>query len=95
MGSFGPGGKIDGGTSRDLKVIELLEKTFAAIPPGSSNFAAERAKYVKPAVIAIEGSSPAASAATTAVPSATPLPEAPSPAAATDPIKFTLPGVRK
>ncbi len=93
MGAFGPGGKVDLGRSRDMKTVELLEKGFAAIPMGSSNFAAERAKYVKPAVIAIEGSSPAASAATTAVPSTTPLPEAPSPAA--DPIKFTLPGVRK
>ncbi|MBL9203260.1 MAG: D-alanyl-D-alanine carboxypeptidase [Opitutaceae bacterium] len=32
MGSFGPGGEIDKGKTRDLKAVELLEKGFAALP---------------------------------------------------------------
>lgn len=35
MGSFGPGGAIDKGRSRDRKTIELLEKGFAALPADS------------------------------------------------------------
>jgi D-alanyl-D-alanine carboxypeptidase len=34
MGSFGPNGQRDLGKTRDLKAIELLEKGFAALPPG-------------------------------------------------------------
>ncbi len=55
MGSFGPGGQKDLGKARDLKTTDLIERGFAALPPGTSNFAAERAKYAKPAVIPIDG----------------------------------------
>lgn len=55
MGSYGPGGRADYGQSRDLKTIELMEKGFAALPVGSSNFAAARGKFVQPAVIPLDG----------------------------------------
>ncbi len=32
MGSFGPGGQIDKGVTRDLKAVELLERGFTALP---------------------------------------------------------------
>ena len=32
MGSFGPGGQIDKGVTRDLKAIELIERGFTALP---------------------------------------------------------------
>jgi len=41
MGSFGKGGAIDKGRTRDLKTIDLLEKTFASLPAGSPVFAAD------------------------------------------------------
>ena len=54
MGSFGPNGEKDLGKTRDRKATDLIERGFAALPAGSSNFAAERAKYVKPAMISLE-----------------------------------------
>ncbi len=66
MGSLGPGGQADLGRTRDIKAIELIERGFSALPPGSSDFDTERAKYVKPAVIPLEnaaaGAAPAAAA---------------------------------
>ncbi len=41
MGSFGPGGQIDGGKARDKTAAELLERGFAALPAD--------AKFVGPA----------------------------------------------
>ncbi len=85
MGSFGPGGQIDKGHSRDLKTIELLERGFAALPPTSPAFA----------------QTVAASSATPAAPSpisAAPLPAEEKAAAATDGtpvIKFALPPTKK
>ena len=38
MGSFGKNGEIDKGHSRDLKTADMIEKAFAAIPPGSTPF---------------------------------------------------------
>jgi hypothetical protein len=32
MGSFGPGGEIDRGRARDLKMIELIDRGFAMGP---------------------------------------------------------------
>jgi D-alanyl-D-alanine carboxypeptidase (penicillin-binding protein 5/6) len=85
MGSFGPGGQRDLGRSRDVKAIEFLEKGFAALPPTGPTFADERAKYVKPAVIRLDGSGAAGSpvpaltsgagAATTSGPSSLPAGE--------------------
>lgn len=54
MGSFGPGGKIDLGKARDHATVGLIEQGFQKLPAGSSNFGAERAKYVKPAVIPLD-----------------------------------------
>ena len=34
MGSLGPGGQRDLGKARDIKAIELIERGFAALPPG-------------------------------------------------------------
>lgn len=84
MGAFGPGGQKDLGRSRDVKTVELLEKGFAALPAGSSNFAAERAKYVQPAVIPLDHTINPAPAITPAAAS--------SPESASGPsIKFSLP----
>jgi D-alanyl-D-alanine carboxypeptidase len=69
MGSFGPGGTIDKGVTRDRVTIALLEQGFQKVPPGSSNFDAERAKYVKPAVISLDAPPPAGSPSATAKPS--------------------------
>lgn len=38
MGSFGPNGAIDKGRYRDLKTIELIERAFASLPPGTPEF---------------------------------------------------------
>jgi D-alanyl-D-alanine carboxypeptidase (penicillin-binding protein 5/6) len=75
MGSFGPGGQKDLGHTRDAKAIELLERGFAALGTSGTDFAAERAKYVKPAAIPLDQPVPAtgtaapASAATDGGPS--------------------------
>lgn len=80
MGSFGPHGQIDKGHSRDLKTIELLERGFAALPPGSPAFVASAAATV--------------AAPPTSVPSL--IAPAPAPAADASPvIKFAIPGVKK
>jgi D-alanyl-D-alanine carboxypeptidase (penicillin-binding protein 5/6) len=82
MGAMGPGGKADFGRARDIKATELMEKGFAALPAGTSDFAQERAKYVTPPVIPLDG--PASAPATgNATPTAT-APAGPS-------IKLTLP----
>jgi D-alanyl-D-alanine carboxypeptidase (penicillin-binding protein 5/6) len=83
MGSFGPGGTKDLGKTRDQKATALIERGFAALPVGSSNFAAERAKYVKalPAVIPLD---PSPAASTAGTPAASASAESPS-------IKFSLP----
>lgn len=38
MGSFGPNGEKDLGRTRDRKTIELIERGFTALPPGSPAF---------------------------------------------------------
>lgn len=88
MGSFGPNGQHDFGKVRDIKAVELIEKGFAAIPANSPSFASERAKYVKPAVIPLDGSAPA-----TAAPATTPAPASPAakPAPEGPTIKLALP----
>jgi D-alanyl-D-alanine carboxypeptidase (penicillin-binding protein 5/6) len=85
MGSFGPGGQIDKGHSRDLKTIELLERGFASLPPGGAAFAQTRA------------AAPSVPASTSPI-TAAPLPAEEKAAAATDGapvIKFALPARRK
>lgn len=43
MGSLGPNGQHDLGHARDIKAVELLERGFAAIPPGAPAFAGPKA----------------------------------------------------
>ena len=78
MGSFGPGGAIDKGISRDRKTIELITRGFAALP-------ADGPAFVGPAPTAV---SPISSAP---APVSTP---APAPAASGDApmVKFNLSG---
>jgi D-alanyl-D-alanine carboxypeptidase len=91
MGSFGPGGKIDKGVARDRATIQLIERAFQKLPPGTSNFDAERAKYVKPAVIPLD--TPSAGAAAHSTPAATaPAPAQNNPATEQGPtIKLSIP----
>lgn len=90
MGAFGPNHTVDFGRSRDRKAIELIERGFTAMP-ATSNFDAERSKYVKPAVISLD--SPAATSSTTAAPLSAPPPATAPPAASDDTpsVKFQLP----
>lgn len=80
MGSLGPGGQRDLGRSRDQKAIELIERGFAALPPGP----------VQPAA-----TPQAAAAAPAPAPDSPikPAPKAPAstPAASDAPIKFSIP----
>ena len=78
MGSFGPGGAIDKGISRDRKTIELITRGFAALP-------ADGPAFVGPAPTAV---SPISSAP---APVSTP---APAPAASGDApmVKFNFSG---
>ena len=52
MGAFGPGGQIDKGHARDLRAIELIERGFAALPPGSAAFAAAKSADASPVTLA-------------------------------------------
>lgn len=83
MGSFGKNGEIDKGRTRDLKTADLIEKAFAALPPGSTPFVAQPATNAS--------ASPASNL------SAAPLTTAEKKSAApADPvIKFTLPPKKK
>ena len=83
MGSFGKNGEIDKGRTRDLKTADLIEKAFAALPPGSTPFVAQPATNAS--------ASPASNL------SAAPLTTAEKKSAApADPvIKFNLPPKKK
>ena len=104
MGSFGPKGReFDYGTARDIKTIELLEKGFAALPPGGPAFVGP-ASAGRPAVVntaSTPGASPSALPATSASPiTSAPLitdPKNPAPAhAAEEPaISITVPTVKR
>ena len=87
MGSFGPHGLIDKGHSRDIKTIELLERGFAALPPGSA--AVSTPPSTKPAGATV-GAPPVIPA---------PHPSAQKPATPSDEaspvIKFSVPGAKK
>jgi D-alanyl-D-alanine carboxypeptidase len=68
MGSFGPNGQIDKGHARDLQTIELLERGFAALPPGSPAFAGAvpSAAPTRPAAAVSGGSTPGLSESSSA-----------------------------
>ena len=80
MGSFGPGGQIDKGKTRDLKAVELVERGFAALPATGPAFVTVRTPEGTPVLVANQ---PAA--AKPAAPA-----DAPSPV-----IKFSRPGAKK
>jgi D-alanyl-D-alanine carboxypeptidase len=80
MGSFGPNGQIDKGRTRDIKTIDLLEKGFAALPPGPASPA-----------IAAAGSKSAASPIAPAPKSAAPSPAPAATATTEPPVKFSIP----
>jgi D-alanyl-D-alanine carboxypeptidase len=104
MGSFGPHGQKDLGRTRDLKAADLIERGFAALPPGSSNFVAARAKFAPVSVIDTGSNTtttpaavaPSATPARTAAPSPAasspaPIPPAATPASPEPVVKFALP----
>ncbi|PTY07294.1 D-alanyl-D-alanine carboxypeptidase [Opitutaceae bacterium EW11] len=93
MGSFGPGGRKDLGKSRDLHVIELIERGFAALPPAAPGVAA-------PAPVSSPKPSPATGSAQ--VPETSPIsaaqPSTPTPTAsapADDLPKVSFPSLKK
>ncbi len=65
MGSFGPGGQIDRGLSRDRKTIDLINRGFAALPADSPVFVGPAAAPVSP--ISSSTTTPPASEKTPAV----------------------------
>jgi D-alanyl-D-alanine carboxypeptidase (penicillin-binding protein 5/6) len=77
MGAFGPGGQIDRGVSRDRKTIDILARSFAALPANGPTFTG-------PAVAPV---SPVAAAPATASPVSTGA----APAADAPMVKFNLP----
>ena len=84
MGSFGPGGQVDKGQTRDVKAIELLERGFSAMPATSPAFSTARDPRTAPVLVA--------------TPSAAATPAAPAPAAPpadNTGIKFSIPGAKK
>jgi D-alanyl-D-alanine carboxypeptidase (penicillin-binding protein 5/6) len=84
MGSFGPHGQIDKGKTRDLKTVELLERGFSALPPGSA-IAGSGAGQPAPA-------SPITPAPKPAEPAVSPAPAStPAPATGDAPLKFSIP----
>jgi D-alanyl-D-alanine carboxypeptidase (penicillin-binding protein 5/6) len=80
MGSFGKNGEIDKGRTRDLKTADLIEKAFAALPPGSTPFVAQPATNASVAPASTLSAAPLTTA------------EKKSSAPADPVIKFNLPG---
>lgn len=94
MGSFGPGKQIDKGKTRDRKAIELFGRGFDTASANTSDFSSERAKYVKPAVIALDSLpiSSAGAAKPSVSSSPTSPPQGESPPSTDGPnIKLTIP----
>jgi hypothetical protein len=80
MGSFGPGGQVDRGKTRDLKAVELVERGFAALPANGPAFVTVKTPEGTPVLVA---NRPAAA-------------KPPAPAEAPSPvIKFSIPGAKK
>jgi D-alanyl-D-alanine carboxypeptidase (penicillin-binding protein 5/6) len=85
MGSFGPGGQVDKGKTRDLKAIEHLERGFAALPPGGPKFSTAKPATDSPVSIAPP---PPREKLTAPAP-------APSADGTPPPIKLNIPGAKK
>ncbi len=84
MGSFGPGGQIDRGKARDLKAIDLIERGFAALPPGGAPFVTVKSAEATPVIVATkpEAAKPA-------------KPASAAPESATPMVKFSIPPAKK
>ena len=80
MGSFGPGGQVDKGKTRDLKAVELIERGFSALPATGPAFVTVKTPEGTPVLVATRPT-----AAKPAAPA-----DAPSPV-----IKFSIPGAKK
>lgn len=103
MGCFGPNGEKDFGRSRDQKMIELLERGFAALNAGPATTAAVPTPATKPTAPAIKPAStaiakpaaksaPAAKAVAPSAPVVAPRPEPvaqPEPASPVSPVSPT------
>jgi len=81
MGSFGPGGQVDKGKTRDLKAMELLERGFAALPVGGPAFVTAKSPEMSPVIVANQPATPAKPAAPAEPPSSV--------------IKFSIPPPKK
>ena len=89
--------------TRDLKVAEMMERGFVAIPPGSSSFPAPKpATPSAPIATAAPTGAATSPAAAATVPAASPMTAAPKSAAPAKPadandagIKFTIPSAKK
>lgn len=81
MGSFGPNGQIDKGHARDLKMMELLERGFSALPPGPTTPALAATGPLQPA-----SASPLSPAPKPAAPASPP-----TSAGGDAPLKFSIP----
>ena len=81
MGSFGPGGQVDKGKTRDLKAMELLERGFSALPVGGPAFVTAKAPEMSPVIVANQPAAPAKPAAPAEQPSSV--------------IKFSIPPPKK
>jgi D-alanyl-D-alanine carboxypeptidase (penicillin-binding protein 5/6) len=87
MGAFGPKGQIDRGVSRDRKTIDLLARSFAALPANSPIFTGPGVPTESPiSATPVEPESPV---------SAAPDPSAPAPAENVPPVRFTMPPKKK
>ncbi len=84
MGAFGPGGQIDKGKARDLKAVELIERGFAALPPGGAPFVTVKSAEATPVIVATkpEAAKPA-------------KPASAAPESAAPMIKFSIPPAKK
>ncbi|MFA6959984.1 MAG: D-alanyl-D-alanine carboxypeptidase family protein [Opitutaceae bacterium] len=87
MGSFGPGGQIDRGVSRDRKTIDLLARSFAAIPAGSPVFTDPVAPAVSPISAHPSAESPISGSSTATAPASPSKTEADAPM-----VKFNFSG---
>ena len=85
MGSFGPGGLVDKGKTRDLKAVELIERGFAALPAGGPAFVTVRTPEGTPVLVATKPE-----AAKTAAAQGTPSADVAAP-----PIKFSVPAAKR
>lgn len=83
MGSFGPNGQIDKGVSRDLKTIGLLERGFAALPPGSPAFVGKTPTASNASALPLSAAPPPPTQNSLSDPDASPV------------IKFSVPRAKK